>query len=85
MMRAVVDGQFVLLSVELETAFGRAIRHPADRAAQIAGIATKVLLEIIEPQHDVAKFAPAIGHVQLCDDRAVVGDFGDKDPARSSA
>ena len=49
MVRAVVDGQLVLLSVELETTSGRAIRHPTDRAAQIAGIATKVLPEIIEP------------------------------------
>ena len=76
MVRAVVDGQLVLLSVELETTFGRAIRHPADRAAQIAGIAAKVLPEIIEPQHDVTSFAPAVGHVQLCNDCAVVSDFG---------
>jgi hypothetical protein len=78
MVRAVVDGQFVLLSVELETAFGRAIRHPAYRAAQIAGIAGEVLLEIIEPQHNIANFAPAVGHVQLCNDGAEIGNLGDE-------
>jgi len=76
MVRAVVDGQFVLLSVELETTFGRAIRHPTDRAAQIAGITAKVLPEIIEPQNDVAEAALPIRNPQFGDDRAVVSDFG---------
>jgi hypothetical protein len=76
MMRAVVDGQLVLLSVELETAFGRAIRHPTDRAAQIAGIAAKVLPEIIEPQYDVAEAALPVRNLQFGDDRTVVSNFG---------
>ena len=76
MVRAVVDGQLVLLSVELETAFGRAIRHPTDRAAQIAGIAAKVLPEIIEPQYDVAESAFPVRNPQFGNDRAVVSDFG---------
>ena len=78
MVRAVVDGQLVLLSVEPETAFGRAVGHASGRAAQIAGIAAEVLFQIIEPQHDVAKLAPAVRHVQLGDDGAVVSDLGDE-------
>ena len=76
MVRAVVDGQFVLFSVDLETTFGRAIRHPADRAAQIAWIPAKVLPEIVEPQHNVPEAAIPVRNPQFGDDSAVVGDFG---------
>ena len=76
MVRAVVDGQFVLFPVELETTFSRAIRHTTDRAAQIAGITDKVLPEIIEPQNDVAEAALPVRNPQFGDDRTVVSDFG---------
>jgi hypothetical protein len=76
MVRTVVDGQFILLSVELETTSGRAIRHPTDRAAQIAGITAKVLPEIIKPQNDVADAALPVRNQQFGDDRAVISDFG---------
>jgi hypothetical protein len=41
-------------------------------------VASKVLLQFVEAQHDITMFSLTVGNVKFSDDSPVTGDFGDE-------
>ena len=77
MMRTVVGGQLVFFAVEGENASGDAIGTPAHIGPEV-GMASQIILELVETQDNVGELTLLVGDVDFGDDATVV-DAADHD------
>jgi hypothetical protein len=75
-VRRVVGVQLVRLAFERERRVRDPVRDAADDRAEVRALGD-VVVDLVEPEHDVAQLAGLVRHVQLGDDGAVVGDLGE--------
>ncbi len=75
-IRRIVDRELIRFSVERELAIGDAIRIAAHGRSEVR-LFSDVAIEAIEAEDDIALAAGAVGHPNLGERGAEIGDFGD--------
>src|SRR5262245_59929155 len=74
MIRTVVHGEGVFLTIERELALGDAVGHTACDGPE-EWVPFQIAIEIVEPKDNIAELAVAIGYPELRENCAVFGDL----------